>query len=150
MDFLFFILLMGGVAYMYNRRRATKFSNNHRANGRHNQQFGGVMAGAVGGAATMMLLNHLHSQHQFDANTMENMHQMDYEQLQQFALDQGLMQQEELNQIFDPYTNPGTDIVVDEHYHGINHGLDDSFDDNFGHDFGSHDSGGFGGGFGDF
>lgn len=33
--------------------------------------------------------------------------------------------------LFDPYTNPGTDILVDESYHGIDHGLGIAHPDTF-------------------
>ena len=29
---------------------------------------------------------------------------------------------QEMHDTFDPYTNPGQDIVVDEVYHGVDHG----------------------------
>ena len=78
-------------------------------------------------------------------------------------------QQEMMRHMSDPYENPGTDLVVDESYHGIDHGMgivtpehsfehtDDSFfgglaDSLFGGSddglFGGSDDNLFGGGFG--
>lgn len=148
MDLIFLLLMLGGIAYGINRFKAAKSAQQQLNFGKTGKSdaFGGAMAGAVGGAATMLLLNHLYNQHNLDAETMEKMQQMDHEQLQQFALEQGLMQQQELDLLaaqMDPYQNPGSDIVVDEYYHGIDHGLDNYY---------NHDSGGFDdfGGFGGF
>lgn len=109
-----------------------------------------VAATAVGGAATLFLLDQLINNNDLDQQTIAQMQDMDLQQLQHFAIENNFMEQEEINQLmdefdpFDPYTNPGTDLVVDEYYHGIDHGLDnDHFNDSFHH----HD---FGGGFDNF
>lgn len=54
---------------------------------------------------------------------------------------------ERVEHLYDPYQNPGQDLIVDETYHHIDHGLgvadfghdfDHGFDHGFDHDFG-HD-----------
>lgn len=47
------------------------------------------------------------------------------EQIRQ--IDDQNFQQRVMEEMHDPYLNPGQDIVVDESYHGIDHGMDDSF-----------------------
>lgn len=98
-----------------------------------------MAAAAVGGAATMVLLDQLTNDNNLDQQTIAQMQDMDLHQLQHFAIENNFMEQEEMNHLldefdpFDPYTNPGTDMVVDEYYHGIDHGLDDDyFNDDFG------------------
>lgn len=43
-----------------------------------------------------------------------------------------MMLQQQIQDMHDPYKNPGLDLVIDEHYHGIDHGMDH-------HDFHHHD-----------
>lgn len=112
-----------------------------------------IATAAVGGTTTMFLLDQLTNENNFEQQTLDQMQDMDLHQLQEFAMENNFMEQEEMNHLldefdpFDPYTNPGTDIVVDECYHGIDHGLDnDCFHDDFNHDDFSHDN--FGGGCG--
>ncbi len=109
-----------------------------------------IAATAVGGAATMLLLDNLINDNNFDQQTIAQMQDMDLHQLQKFAIDNNLMNYEEINRLmeyedinlledqfdpFNPYTNPGTDLVIDEYYHGIDRGLDnDHFHDDFSHD----------------
>lgn len=106
-----------------------------------NRDFGNpFLAGAVGGAATMFLLNHLHANHNFDQQTLEEMQQMDYEQLQNFALENNLLEEQEMSELmaqFDPYVNPGTDIITDHYYHGHDQGIDDAY---YGHDHNTFDN----------
>ena len=104
---------------------------------------GAAFSGAVGGAAAALLLSHLMQQHHFDRQTVEEMQQMDYQQLQQFALENDLMQQQQIDELMaqaDPYLNPGSDAVVDHYYHGLNQGIDDAY-------YGGNDFQDFGGGF---
>lgn len=99
-------------------------------------------AAAAGGATTMFLLNQLTSDNNIGQEAIGQMQDMDLQQMQEFAMENNFIDQEEMNNLlnefdhFDPYTNPGVDLVVDEHYHGIDHGLDnDHFHDDFANDF---------------
>ncbi|SMB83540.1 hypothetical protein SAMN00017405_1056 [Desulfonispora thiosulfatigenes DSM 11270] len=119
-----------------------------------------VAAAAVGGATTMFLLDQLTNDNNLEQQTIDQMQDMDLDQLQEFAMENNFMEQEDMNHLldefdpFDPYTNPGIDIVIDESYHGIDHGLDNDFHDDFdyGFDNDSFDNtnfdNDFGGGFG--
>jgi len=51
-------------------------------------------------------------------------HQRDVQQLN----DQNQLQNDinQLQDMHDPYLNPGQDIVVDEHHHSFDHGFNDS------------------------
>lgn len=42
----------------------------------------------------------------------------------QQQMEENMLHQQQLQDMHDPYQNPGQDIVVDEHYHHIDHGLD--------------------------
>ncbi len=103
----------------------------------------GLGGAAFGGAAAAVLLYHLMQQHHFDPQTIEEMQQMDYQQLQDFALQNDLMQQQQIDELMaqaDPYLNPGSDVVVDHYHHGLNQGIDDTY-------YGGSDFQDFGGGF---
>ncbi|WP_031516238.1 hypothetical protein [Desulfofalx alkaliphila] len=119
-----------------------------------------AMVGAAGSLAALFFISQLQDQNSLDQQTLEQMEQMDLAQLQQFALDRQLIDQQQLdelmNQIHDPYLNPGLDLLVDESFHGIDHGLgiadhhhhsDHDFGfDNHHFDNHHHNFGGFGGG----
>lgn len=108
-----------------------KMINEVRANGLNiNSSSSGigssVMAGAIGGAATLFLLDQIMDKHDFDQETLASFQDMDFDQLQDFALQNNLMEMDDINTMmndFDPYLNPGQDIVIDEYYHGIDHDL---------------------------
>lgn len=94
----------------------------------------------AGGAATTFLLDHLLQERDFDQATIDQLRQMDFIHLQNFALEHHIWNTEQLHQlqqqmfeqiqinewmrqIHDPYLNPGLDHVVDETVHGIDHGI---------------------------
>ena len=75
---------------------------------------------------------------------------LDHQQAQEMEMTQ---QMEEMRHLSDLYEHPGTDLVVDESFHGIDHGMGianpehnfESMDDSF---FGSSGDSFFGGGCG--
>jgi hypothetical protein len=112
---IFPFLFMGAVFYQiasFNKKRKLKSAKH-------------AMAIGVGGAATMNLLQQIQQQQMLDEDLIEQMESMNLEQLQQFALDQHIIDQnhlqEMMNHAMDPFRNPGLDIVVDESFHGIQH-----------------------------
>lgn len=56
-----------------------------------------------------------------------HLHEMDDLMHQQLHETDDLMHQQFIDQMHDPYLNPGQDIVIDETYHGIDHGSHDHF-----------------------
>lgn len=85
----------------------------------------------VGGATTIFLLDQFIDDNNLDQETIAQMQAMDLHQLQGFAIENNFMAEDEMNHLvdefdpFDPYDSPGIDLVVDEHYHGIDHALSD-------------------------
>ncbi|WP_182102484.1 hypothetical protein [Niallia taxi] len=119
---IFILIFIGVVLFNIIKvvTRSTKGSNNRRSS---------LSAGAVGGAASTYFMHQLMDQHDLNEETIREMEQMNLQQMQEFALQNDLSSQMELQrmmeQSMDPYQNPGVDIVVDESYHGIDHGMND-------------------------
>ncbi|MBO8136613.1 MAG: hypothetical protein H0Z40_00485 [Desulfotomaculum sp.] len=91
------------------------------------QLMSSAVTGAAGGLAAMLLINQIQKHNDLDQETVESMQNMDLDEIRQFAVENNLADQQEIdnliNQMQDPYQNPGMDIIVDEYYHGLDRGL---------------------------
>lgn len=89
------------------------------------------------------LIHYLHTQRNVSPETLSMLSAMSFVQIQNFALQNQLLDQQMMQQMFDPYMNPGIDLVVDQYYHGIDRGLEPQPDH---HQMNNHDfgNGGFG------
>ncbi|MFV2047073.1 hypothetical protein KDJ21_007320 [Metabacillus litoralis] len=97
------------------------------------------VAAGVGGAATAAFLHQLMEDQQLDQDMIDQLEQLNLQQMQEFALQNELLDQMEMQRMMDesmdPYLNPGIDVNIDEHYHGHDHGIDHSFNDHNHHQF---------------
>lgn len=86
-----------------------------------------AITGIAGGVAANLFIHQLLQQNHIEQDMQDQMREMDLMQLQDFALEHNMLSQGEIDhlmeQMQDPYINPGLDHVIDEHYHGIDHGL---------------------------
>ena len=96
-------------------------------------------AAGVGGAATAAFLHQIMEDQQLDQDMIDQLEQLNLQQMQEFALQNELLDQIEMQRMMDesmdPYLNPGIDVNIDEHYHGHDHGIDHSFNDHNHHQF---------------
>ncbi|MBM7855928.1 hypothetical protein JOC37_002351 [Desulfohalotomaculum tongense] len=128
MEFLFFVFIAGMIYFLVQRKRKLSFKSEQMEKNLFKKQLqSSALSGIAGGLAAMFLINQIQNNNHLDQETIEKMQDMDLNELQEFALQNDLMQQQELNELVnymqDPYQNPGMDGVIDEYYHGLDRGL---------------------------
>jgi len=92
-----------------------------------------LAAAGVGGTASIAFLQQLELEQQLNQDMIDQMQQMDLQQMQDFALQNQLIDQMNLQQMMDqsmdPFQNVGLDPIIDHYYHGHDQGFDHSFND---------------------
>lgn len=136
MDLVVFILVVVGIGLLLNRRNRRYYSTAYDTSKSSNGFETGTVAAAATGVMVGFLLDELMTRYEFDDMAIQQMLTMNFDQLQQFALENDLMtqqdmdlfmQQQDTQQVFDPYVNPGQDVAVDEAYHGMGIANPDTF-----------------------
>lgn len=85
--------------------------------------------------------------------TIQRLQDMELQQIQFALMHQNMLNEQEMhrmmNEMNDPYLNPGLDAVVDSHYHGIDNGLEpnQNHQSNDFHNNDNNNNGSNGGGF---
>ncbi|MTI81419.1 MAG: hypothetical protein FH758_11145 [Firmicutes bacterium] len=122
MELLLFIFI-GYLGYkfisMKKENQKLKYAASKMSNDLYRSQLqSSVLTGVAGGMAAMFLIDQLQRENNLDQDTINQMQDMDIDQLQQFAMENDFLQQDQLNDLMDnmqnAYDNPDMDIAIND------------------------------------